>query len=90
MSTQLKQPSQKDAFKNLPPELKARLMDSKLPRSWRPLIIGLIVTLVAHGAIVGYIWHTGYTPREMLVYFDIIDPAKAGVPPKRQHAQPAP
>lgn len=82
-------PTDPEAFKNLPPKLKARLMDQRYPTNYRTWVIGLVVTLAVHAAVIGYLFVTGPGPRPVLVYLNLIDPAKAGKPPPR-HPLPVP
>jgi hypothetical protein len=82
-------PTDPEALKNLPPKLKARLMDQRYPTNYRTWVIALVVTLAVHAAVIGYVLLTGPGPRPILVYLNLIDPAKAGkLPPRRPPASP--
>jgi hypothetical protein len=77
-------PTDPEAFKKLPPKLKARLMDQRYPTNYRTWVIALVITLAAHAVFLGYLFLTGPGPRPVLVYLNLIDPAKAGKTPAHQ------
>jgi hypothetical protein len=41
---------------NLPPEARLEAMHTKLPRSWRVPVIGLVITLVLHLVVATTVW----------------------------------